>query len=304
MKKYKMFVAGPVNVSDRVKKSTIYSEIGHRETEFISLFREIKERLLYAFGVENKSDKFGVVVVGGSGTSATETLLSSILHKNKKNLIIINGAFGERIKEICDLYKIKTISLNYGWGGYPNLKEIEKTIKDNNEIESVSVVHMETSTGMLNPINKIGKICKKHNKLFIVDAISSLGGEKLNMNKDNIDYCITNTNKCLGGLPVLGIICFRKSILKKASDISPRSYYLDFFKYIKYAEQNQTPFTPMISMFYMLNQALKELKKEGIERRIERYKINGNTLKNNLNKIGLKFYLKRNKLTLESIQKI
>jgi 2-aminoethylphosphonate-pyruvate transaminase len=291
-KNYKMFVAGPVNVSNKVKKSLVYSEIGHRESEFLSLFKEIKEKLLYVFGVSKFKDEYSTVIIGGSGTSATETLLSSVLHDDKKTLIVINGAFGERISEICNIYKIPTICLDYGWNGYPNLKEIEKKLIENKNIEAVAMVLMETSTGALNPIHETGKLCKKYNKIFIVDAISSLGGEKLNMKEDNIDYCLTNTNKCLGGLPVLGIICFNKFSIKKSKDIKPRSYSLDFFKHIDYSKKNQTPFTPPIPLYYMLKQALNEIIEEGLENRLKRYKKNGKLLKKELKKMGLKFSLK------------
>jgi len=290
-KAYKMFVAGPVNVSKKTKEAMVYSEIGHRESEFSDLFKDIKEKLPYAFGVNPQ--QYSTIVIGGSGTAATETLLSSILHKNKKTLVVSNGAFGERIAEICDLYKISILHLNYGWGVYPKLEEIEEKLRKNKEIEAVTMVLMETSTGMLNPVHETGKLCKKYNKIFIVDAISALGGEKLNMENDNIDYCLANTNKCLRGLPVFGIICFRKSSLEKCRDIKPRSYYLDFFKYIKYSEINQTPFTPQIPLFYMLRQALNELIEEGIENRIKRYENNGKLLKQKLREMGLKFQLKK-----------
>jgi len=296
-KSYKMFVAGPVNISKKTKEAMVYSEIGHRESEFLDLFKDIKEKLLYAFGVDSSQDEYSAVVIGGSGTSATETLLSSVLHQNRKILIVSNGAFGERIDEICNLYEIPTLCLNYGWRGYPNLEEIEKKLREDEGIEAIAIVLMETSTGMLNPIHKIGELCKNYNKIFIVDAISALGGERLNMKEDNIDYCLANTNKCLEGLPVLGFICFKKSSLKKSLDIKPRSYSLDFFKHVKYSENNQTPFTPMIPLYYMLRQALNELIEEGLENRWERYKRNGKLLKKNLKEMGLRFYLKEEEMS-------
>ncbi|HDK41861.1 MAG TPA: aminotransferase class V-fold PLP-dependent enzyme, partial [Candidatus Pacearchaeota archaeon] len=293
----KMFVAGPVNVSQKVKDSTIYLEIGHREPEFMDLFKELRRKLLYSFGVSSHSDKYETIICGGSGTSAMEMTLSSVLHSNKKTLVITNGSFGERIVEICNLYNIPTIHFKYEWGEYPNINEINNKLKQNQDIESVAMVLMETSTGMLNPVNEIGKLCREHEKIFIVDAISALWGEKLNVIEDNIDYCVTNTNKCLGGLPVLGIICYKKSSLEKVKNISPRSYSLDLIKHAKYAEKDQTPFTPMIPLFYMLNQALDELIEEGIENRIQRYKRNGDLLKSELKEIGLSFHLKKEEMS-------
>jgi len=294
---HKLFIAGPVNVSWKVKEAMLYPEIGHREPEFSNLLKDVKQKLLYAFGADPKSDKYSAVVIGGSGTSATETVLSSVLHSNKKTLVVSNGAFGERISEICDTYKIPIVHLKYGWGESPNLNEIEEKINKDKEIEAVTIVLMETSTGMLNQVNQIGKICKQHDKIFIVDAISALGGEELEMGEGNIDYCIANTNKCLGGLPVLGMVCFKKSSLEKSKDVKPRSYYLDLFRYIKYAEKNQTPFTPQIPLIYMLREALNGLIEEGIENRIKRFAYNGGLLKQKLKEIGLKFQLKEEEMS-------
>ncbi len=293
---YRMFVAGPVNVSEEVKKATVYSEIGHREPEFSNLFKNVREKLIKVFRGNEKN--YSAVVIGGSGTSATETLLSSILHDDKKLLVVANGAFGERINEICELHGLTTSYLHYEWGEFPKLDEIEARLKEDPTIEAVSMVLMETSTGMLNPVRETGELCKKYDKSFIVDAISALGGEPLDMVKDNVDYCLTNTNKCLGGLPVLGIICYKKSIIEKSKDVKPRSYYLDFFKYIKYSDkENQTPFTPQIPLFYMLDEALNQLIKEGLENRWKRYKNNGDLLKKRFKEMGFKFQLKEQEMS-------
>jgi 2-aminoethylphosphonate-pyruvate transaminase len=113
-------------------------------------------------------------------------------------------------------------------------------------------------------------LCKKYGKTFIVDAISGLAGEKLNVVADNIDFCISNTNKCLSGLPVLSFICVRRSAVDKIRDIKPKGFYLDFIKHYDYAEKlDQTPFTPQIPLFFMLNEALNEIMEEGVENRIK-----------------------------------
>jgi len=90
---------------------------------------------------------------------------------------------------------------------------------------------------MVNPVDEVGRLCKEHNKLFIVDAISGLGGDHINVVDDNVDFCISNTNKCLSGLPVLSFICAKKSAVEKIRDIKPRSYYLDFIKHYDYEEK-------------------------------------------------------------------
>jgi 2-aminoethylphosphonate-pyruvate transaminase len=292
-KDFKMFVAGPVSIDEDIKQAMVYPTIGHREPEFSDLFRRIRDKLLVIFGADSKPGEYGCVVIGGSGTSAMETLVCSVLHKDKKLLAIANGGFGRRFAHICDVHHIEANQINTEWGEYPDLEKIEKELQEDKDIEAVSMVSMETSTGMLNPIHEMGELCKKYNKTFIVDSVVSQCGEKLNMIDDNIDYCVTNTNKCLGGAPVLGIICYKKSTLNKSKDVEPRSYSLDLFKHVKYGEESsQTPFTPQIPLFFMLEEALNKIMEEGIANRIERYARNGKLMKKRLKEMGFKFHLK------------
>ncbi len=292
-KPFKMMTAGPVNVSPAVKQSLIYSEIGHRELEFSDLYKEVRGKLLKVF--KANSEEYSSFVVGGSGTAAIESVLSATVHDGRKMLVVNNGAFGDRMAEICQIYGISTLKTGCQWGGYPKLEGIEKLLMQEPEIEAVSMVFMETSTGMVNPVREVGGLCKKYNKMFIVDAVSGLAGDPLNVHESNIDFCISNTNKGLSGLPVISFVCARKNAVEKVRDIPPRNFYLSMLKHYDYAESpnhpNQTPTTPQIPLFYMLNQALDELLEEGIENRHRRYGENSAVLRNRLNKLGFKFQL-------------
>ncbi len=282
--------AGPVNVSDAVKQSMIYPEIGHREKEFSELYAEIRRKLLEVFGVDSKD--YSPVVINGSGTSAMETVISSTVNEGRKMLVVNNGAFGDRMAEICDIYRIPAIKTGYQWGEYPRLSGIEKLLLQEPEIEAVSIVFMETSTGMLNPVREVGRLCKKYDKMFIVDAVSGLAGDPLNIKASNIDFCFGNDNKCIGGLPVIAFACAKRSAIEKIRDINPRNYSLNLLKYHAYAEHgNQTPFTPQIPLFFMLNQALKELLEEGVNQRIARYRENSRLMRQRLSSLGFKFQL-------------
>lgn len=285
--KFKLFTPGPVNFSEKIESLKQVDEIGHRETEFTDLYGEVKSKLLKVFKAD---DKYGTVIVGGSGTSALETTLSSVV---ELPLIISNGSFGERMIEMCDIYDISTYELKYKWGEYPNLKEIEDIIKSNN-IKEVCMVYVETSTGMLNPVKEVGKLCKKYNKTFIVDCVCSVG-EELDIKEFNIDFCITSSNKGIGAPPSVGIICYNKS---KIFNLKTRSFYLSLKRHIDFGKINQTPTTPQIPLIKMLNDTLDDLLKEGIDNRIKRYKENGDLLKLELLILGLKFKLKEHQSNL------
>jgi 2-aminoethylphosphonate-pyruvate transaminase len=292
-KRYCLFSAGPVNVSDKVKRSMIYSEIGHRESEFSTLLKDIRRKLLRLFAA-NSSD-FSIVIINGSGTAALESVLISSVHDKNKILIVSNGNFGERMAEICRLYGLGLVHLSYKWGEYPDVKTIKDIIKKDRDLEVVAMALLETSTGMVNPVYEVGRLCKEYNKVFVVDAISGLGGDHLNVVSDNIDFCISNTNKCISGLPVLSFVCAKRSAIERIRDIKPRGFYLDFIKHYDYEENlDQTPYTPQIPLFFMLRVALDEIIEEGVENRIKRYHNNSTLLREKLENIGFKFQLERN----------
>ena len=285
----RLFCAGPVNLKENIKKFE-YVEIGHREPEFQELYKSIKDKLFRLLNVKKKD--YSIVLIGGSGTSAMESIISSVLHSNKKTLVLSNGAFGERWAEICQIHNIPIEFMNFGWNNQIDIKVSESFIKRRN-IEAVILVHLETSTGVVNPINKIGKLCKKYKKVFIVDAVSSFIGEKLNVKKDNIDYLAINSNKGVNSTPVLGIVCCKNERLSWASDIRPRTFYLDLFKFLKYSEKNMTPTTPPIVSYYHCNEALKNIEQEGLENMIKRYKQNAEIMRKGLKEIGLKFTINK-----------
>ncbi len=290
---FKMFTAGPVNVSQAVKDSMAYPEIGHREPEFSDVYKSIREKLLQVFGANSKD--YSSFVVGASGTGGIESVLSGTVHPGREMLVLNNGAFGDRIAEICEIYKIPTIRTGYQWGQHLNLGGVEKLIVENPKVEVVSMVFMETSTGMINPVKEVGELCKRYDKMFVVDAVSGLAGDPLNVQESNVDFCISNTNKGLSGLPVISFVCAKKNAIEKVRDIPRRNFYLSMIKHYDYAEDpkhpNQTPTTPQIPLFYMLNQALTELLEEGLENRHQRYHENSTLMRRRLDNLGFKFQL-------------
>lgn len=287
----KLFISGPVNLDDNIRESIYNSpDIGHRELEFVELLRGIREKLLIVFKANR--EEYSVLIFTGSGTSAMEAVMAANVHEGKKALIASNGEFGERFAEIADVHNIKYKHLKYRWGEPIQLDDIENTLKNDPDIETVVMTYHETSIAVINPVEKIGKLVKRYNKLFIVDCISAVGGEPLDVVKYNIDFAIGSSAKALQSMPVLGIVCANKSAIKKISDIKPRCYYLDLLKHYKYEEElNQTPYTPAIPLFFALNQSLDNLLEESVEGRLLRYKESANYLRKGLKKIGLTFLI-------------
>ncbi|MDP6671176.1 MAG: alanine--glyoxylate aminotransferase family protein, partial [archaeon] len=241
----------------------------------------------------NKKD-YSTLVFTGSGTSAMEAIIAANIHKGRKALIISNGSFGERFAEIAKVYKIPFKHLKYAWGETVKVDEVGKILKENKEIEAITLTHNETSVAIINPVHEIGMLAKKYNKIFIVDSISTVGGEPVNVIRDNIDFATGSSAKALQSLPVLGIVCAKKSAINKIKDIQPRCFYLDLIKHYEYEEKlNQTPYTPAIPLFFALNQSLDNLLEEGVENRIKRYKQNAEILRGGLEELGLNFFLSK-----------
>lgn len=287
MKRY-LFCPGPVTVSERVKSIVNYPDIGHRMPQFEMLFRSLQEKLLQVY----KADKdYTVLFITGSGTSANEAVISSYFQDGDEALLVVNGEFALRFKEMLETYRIKATILEYKWGSLPNLEDIEDQLKKNNKIKAVLVVFHETSTSVINPVSSIGKLAKKYGKVFIVDAVSALGGEDVNVVRDNIDFCTSSANKCLASLPGIGIICAKIKRIEEIKHNHPKSVYLNLNNIYKYSQIGQTPNTPSITMFRALEVAVTELLEECLDNRIERYKRCVSIIRKGLRDMGLKFFV-------------
>lgn len=249
-----LFCPGPVNVDEAVKRA-VYNEIGHREPEFSTLLASINTKVLQMFGQNPKRTEYQPVIVTGSGTAANETTLSSIVG-TRRILILSNGEFGERLIEISRLHNPHTVSLEQPWGERLDLTRLEMYLEDT-PVDIIAVVHHETSTGMLNPIRAIGAIAKKYKKIYVVDAVSSAGAEKIDIAKCNISFLTTSASKAIGSLPGVSIVVGKKDEFEKLKDIPPRTIYLNLYKFYKFAKEYvQTPNTPAVQSFFALEQAL------------------------------------------------
>lgn len=288
MKKLILLNPGPVNVSDKVRNALLRGDICHREDEFAKIQRNVREMLVETFA---KNGDYTAVVFTGSGTAAMEAAISSSLSEGKTILVINNGVYGERTSKIASIYKFNKIELTYGWKQLPDYGEIEDTLKTNPEIEVVAVVHHETSTGLINPVKEIGEICKKYGKVFLIDSISGLGGEEIDLVGDNVDICIGSANKCIQGLPGLSFVIAKKEQMDRMGSLPARSLYLYIPTQWENQERDGTPFTPTIPIFYALEAALEELREEGVNNRIVRYKKASSILREGFNRLGLKLFL-------------
>ncbi|MBN2724686.1 MAG: alanine--glyoxylate aminotransferase family protein [Deltaproteobacteria bacterium] len=284
---YVLLNPGPVLTTPKVKAALVHHDMCHRDDDFSALVQNLRKKLKKVF---KGGDDHEVVMITGSGTSGIEAAISSSVPEDKKILVVVNGAFGERYVEVSKVHRLGLVEVNFGWRNEVDTKEIERHLVEDEDIAVVMMAHHETSTGILNPVNEVGELCRKHNKLFIVDAVSSLGAEKIDVVEDNIDICLSSANKAIHAIAGVAFVCISDKAWNTMRDIRPRVYYLDLKRYRKYAvDIEQTPFTPAVSSFFALDAAIDELLEDGVERRWDIYQERNQFIRTRLKEMGLRF---------------
>jgi aspartate aminotransferase-like enzyme len=253
-----LMIPGPVKVPQRVLRAMAKPMISHRSADFEKIYEDCRSRLKDLFDTKNE-----VVVLSGSGTAGMEAAVGGIIGKGEKVVTVTNGKFGERFTELGDRYG-SIVSLDYPWGTPFDLARIEAALDDG--AKAITMVHNETSVGIVNPAREIGKLARKYDAVFIVDGISSVGGNEFLTDEWGIDIAITGSQKCLAVPPGLAMV----AVSKRAMDLLEEGkggYYTDLKAHLKKASKNQTPYTPAVSLFFALQEALKMAAEEGFPER-------------------------------------
>ena len=265
--KQTIMLPGPVTIHPRVLSAMSKPMINHRGEEFGQIYDYCVKNLRDIF--RTKNDLF---ILTGSGTCAMEAALGNLLNGNDKILVITNGKFGERFKELGERYG-ELVSLEYEWGKSIDLEDVKAKI-DEGDVKAVTLVHNETSTGIINPAPEIGKLAKEKGALFIMDGVSSIGGNDVYVDDWDVDIAVFGSQKCLAAPPGLSAISIGKKAWEFIEDCKNRPYYTDLLKYRGSASKKppQTPYTPAVSLFFALEEAIKIFLEEGIEENIERHR--------------------------------
>lgn len=265
---------GPATTTESVKNAMVVSDICPREKDFGDLTLEICKDLKKIIHADNGHE---TILIPGSGTYAVEATLLATPDANKvkksKILLLINGAYGQRMKQICDVHSIAYYDLHFDYCQPIDTELVENFLKDRvDEIFSVAFVHHETTTGVINPLNAISHMLRKYDVLSIVDCMSSFAGVEINIQNEPMDYCITSSNKCLQGMPGIGIIIASTKALNTIKNLPKRSFSLDLYSHFANLYENgQFLFTPCVQVVYSLKQAINELFLEGVKERCQRY---------------------------------
>jgi len=290
MSKYLLLTPGPVNVAENVRLAIIKDDICHREVDFNALLQSIERKLLNLFEIKNALVEYRAVVITGSGTAANESILSSVV-RNKNILILSNGEFGERLFNTSKIYNENTFLLKFAWGERFDFKKIEEYL-ERNAIDVVAMVHHETSSGMLNSLEKVGALSKAHGALFIVDCVSSAGAEKIDMEKCHIAFCSSSSSKAIASYAGLSFVIGKIKAFEKLKGLPIKTGYLNLYKFYHFMKTvSQTPNTPAVPLFYALEQALDNILDEGLSNHYAHLQKKAVFLRKGMLKLGLRFLI-------------
>ncbi len=286
MKRNILLNPGPLTTSQAVKQALLVPDICHREQEFTTLLKGICQDLLKV--VQAPANAYNAVLFTSSGTGAVEACVSSLIPNGKKLVVINNGAYGQRIIDMAKRYHIEVIEIAFDYSEPLAIEKIAAVLKQETNVAYLAMVHHETSSGILNPINAVGEVCKAANCGFIVDAMSSFAGCEIDIVKDNIDFLASSANKCLQGMPGIAFVIANNNKLIAAKNCA-RSYYFDLWQQQQtFAATGQLPFTPAVQVAYAMRQALDELFSETLAGRIQRYHSNYACLLAGLERLGFR----------------
>lgn len=282
---------GPSTTTDTVKYAQVVPDICPREKDFASLMRGLREDLVKI--VHGDEEKYMSVLFCGSGTLNIDVCLNSLLPEGKKVLVVNNGAYSTRAVEICQYYGLDYIDLKFPVDERPGLEKVEETLKSNPDIAIVHTTHNETGTGLLNPIKEIGELAHRYGAVFTVDTTSTYAMRPIDIEKDNIDFCMASAQKGLMAFTGLSFIVGKRSIIEKSKDYPKRSYYCNLYMQYDYFERTgEMHFTPPVQTIYATLEALREYWKEGEEAKWARHTRVFNAINNGLDELGFRQVIK------------
>lgn len=285
-----LFTPGPLTTSRTVKEAML-RDLGSRDDEFIEIAREIRAALVDIAGLKPPSD-YTTVLMQGSGTFCLESVITSIVPQEGTILAVVNGAYGQRMADIAARHKIPCRVLACAEDAQPDPDDVEKILEEDPSISTVAMVHCETTTGIMNPVEAVGQVVAGQGRTYVVDSMSAFGGVVCDYNACSIDYLISSANKCLQGVPGFGFVICRVSHLAEIAGWA-RSLSLDLHAQWEGLERNgQFRFTPPTHALLAFHQALKELDREGgVAGREARYRANYQCIARGMCDMGFREFL-------------
>jgi alanine-glyoxylate transaminase/serine-glyoxylate transaminase/serine-pyruvate transaminase len=278
---------GPSMVHPRVLRAMSAPLLGHLDPAFLTLMNEIQRLLRYVFRTANPF----TIAVSGTGSAGMEAALVNLVEPGDTVVVGVNGVFGARMATMVERCGGKAIRIETPWGRIIEPEDVRAALARSRPVKAVALVHAETSTGVWQPLEEIGRLCREHEALFVVDAVTSLGGVPLEVDAWNIDVCYSGTQKCLSCPPGLAPLTLseRAQAAIRRRRTPCQSWYLDLALVAEYWAESTRAYhhTAPISMLYALREALRLIQEEGLAARFERHQVNSAALLAGLAELSL-----------------
>lgn len=260
-----MFVPGPVDVHPDILAAQARAMLPHRSSEFEAIFRRAAERARQLFGTQAR-----VFIFAASGSGMQEAAVRNLAREQL--LACVNGAFSQRWREVALANGKQADALEVSWDQPVMPEQVARALR-NKAYEALTVVHNETSTGLQNPVAEIATAARQASPetLVCVDAVSSLGGVKIEMDAWGVDLALASSQKCLALPPGLALAAVSERALQRAEQVPQRGWYFDFVRMEKHRLKDSTPATPALSLIYALDAQLERILAEGLEARFARH---------------------------------
>ena len=253
---------GPATTTDTVKLAQVVPDICPREREFAGRMAQLRGDLVRV--VHGDPEQYTAVLFCGSGTLCMDVCLNSLLPEGKKALIVHNGAYSARAADICQAYDLPHIDLELPYDRPADLTIVETTLRENPNIALVYATHNETGTGLLNPIREMGALTHQYGAIFVTDTTSTYAMRPIDIEAENIDFCMASAQKGLMAVTGLSFIIGRRDVIEASRDYPRRSYYANLYRQYDYFERTgEMEFTPPVQTVYAAIQAMKEYWNEG-----------------------------------------
>jgi alanine-glyoxylate transaminase/serine-glyoxylate transaminase/serine-pyruvate transaminase len=273
-------------VHSRVLRAMATPLVGHLDPSFLSLMNDVQALLRRVFRTENRF----TIALSGTGSAGMEAAIVNIVEPGETVIVGVNGVFGTRLATVVERCGGKAVRIETPWGHSITPEAVEAALRRAGPVKAVALVHAETSTGAAQPLDGMGHICRTHNALLVVDAVTSLGGMPVDVDAWGIDICYSGTQKCLSCPPGLAPV----TVSERAMDVIRhrrvpcQSWYLDFSLLSGYWEEGSRAYhhTAPISMIYALREALRLVEEEGLPARFARHRLHGAALAAGLLALG------------------
>lgn len=272
-----LLTPGPCMTSDAVRHAGAGHDLNHRDPAFLDVMRETKRRLLEIY--PDTDSGWHPFLIGGSGTLAVEAMITSLIETGPA-LILENGYYSSRIREIFEIHKIPFLAINHNWLSAWDFEAVESELEKG--YEAVIGVHNETTTGRLNDIGRLGSLCKAKGTKCLIDAMSSFGADPIDFS--GIDAVCASGNKCLHSIPGVGFVLVKEDLVAAMSKVPRRSYYMSLPLYLG----ESPPLTPPVPALEALCRALQEYPSGGVAERHSLYMERAGYLRSQLSDLGFR----------------